>query len=41
LASISIGTGDKATFSVMMSMVIASTGLRSVALFYITFASVG
>jgi P-type Mg2+ transporter len=30
LAIISIATGDKATFSVMMSMVVASTGLRSV-----------
>jgi len=30
LAVISIATGDKATFSVMMSMVVASTGLRSV-----------
>jgi Mg2+-importing ATPase len=28
LASISIGTGDKATFSVMILMIILSTGLR-------------
>ena len=33
LAVISIATGDKATFSVMMSMVVASTGLRSVSRF--------
>lgn len=30
LAIVSIATGDKATFTVMIAMVILSTGLRSV-----------
>src|SRR3984957_8517022 len=37
LAIISIATGDRATFSVMMSMVVASTGLRSVIFIHLFF----
>ena len=33
LAIVSIATGDKATFSVMVVMVIVSTGLRSISFF--------
>lgn len=35
LAIVSIGTGDKATFTVMMVMVVLSTGLRSIYLLFV------
>lgn len=35
LAIVSIATGDKATFSVMVVMVIASTSLRSISFFFL------